>query len=120
MSVEADGASVELSLEAKKRWGADAWRPVHGSALAFLNDKEEETYEVVVADPPRAGLGRALTDALANRVRGTLLYVSCEPPTLARDLSFLLAGGFRIVEARLYDFFAFTHRVEALVTLASP
>jgi 23S rRNA (uracil1939-C5)-methyltransferase len=46
-----------------------------------------------------------------------MLYVSCEPPTLARDLPAILAEGFVIESARLYDMFPLTHRLEALVAL---
>jgi tRNA/tmRNA/rRNA uracil-C5-methylase (TrmA/RlmC/RlmD family) len=46
------------------------------------------------------------------------VYVSCDPATLARDLSDITAEGFEITGARLYDLFPLTHRVEAVVTLA--
>jgi tRNA/tmRNA/rRNA uracil-C5-methylase (TrmA/RlmC/RlmD family) len=73
-----------------------------------------------VADPPRAGLGAALAAALAQRTRRLLVYVSCDPATLARDLGAIRAEGLEIRAARLYDLFAFTHRIEALVALERP
>ena len=45
------------------------------------------------------------------------VYVSCDPATLARDLPAILAEGFAIRTAALFDLFAFTHRVEAVVSL---
>jgi tRNA/tmRNA/rRNA uracil-C5-methylase (TrmA/RlmC/RlmD family) len=48
-----------------------------------------------------------------------LLYVSCEPATLARDLSALRADGLSITAASLYDLYPLTHRVEAVVALSA-
>jgi len=73
-------------------------------------------FDLVVADPPRAGLGPAARGLARLAVR-RFIYVSCEPATLARDLSAILVEGFRIESARLYDLFALTHRVEAAVSL---
>ena len=73
-------------------------------------------FDVVVADPPREGL-RDTAVALAALARRRLIYVSCEPASLARDLKAILAEGFRIEDARLEDFFPLTHRVEAVVAL---
>ena len=79
--------------------------------------RDERRFECVVADPPRAGLGRDLARELARRAEDVFVYVSCDPATLARDLPVLLEEGFRIRTAALFDLFAFTHRVEALVSL---
>ena len=117
VTVEANHAAVEQAEAAKKRWRADGWQIVHADALAFL-DRNREQFDVTVADPPRAGLGAALARALARRAGESLLYVSCEPATLARDLAVLLAEGLPIRAARLYDLYPLTHRVEAVVTLS--
>ncbi|HEY6148193.1 MAG TPA: hypothetical protein VIZ69_10865, partial [Thermoanaerobaculia bacterium] len=117
VTVEANHAAVEQAQAAKKRWRAAGWEIHHGNALAFL-DRTRERFEVTVADPPRAGLGAALARALARRAGLSLLYVSCEPATLARDLAVLLAEGLPIRSARLYDLYPLTHRVEAVVALS--
>ena len=70
-----------------------------------------------MADPPRAGLGRDLARELASRTEAIFVYVSCDPATLARDLPAILEEGFAIRHASLFDLFAYTHRVEALVSL---
>ncbi len=71
----------------------------------------------VVADPPRAGLSPAAVEALAAARPEELLYVSCAPDTLARDLKRLAAAGFAPRHARLFDLFPRTARFEALVRL---
>ena len=97
----------------------DRWAIEAASVADYLR-ADDRRFDVVVVDPPRAGLGTVLAGELAARTRALLLYVSCDPATLARDLAALSAGGLRIRSARLYDLFAFTHRVEALVALERP
>jgi tRNA/tmRNA/rRNA uracil-C5-methylase (TrmA/RlmC/RlmD family) len=117
-SVESYGPAVELAGQTKERWGLreDSWTIVSSPMLAWIRT-ERDLFDLAVVDPPRAGLGKELAGAIADRVRNRIVYVSCEPATLARDLAALESRGFQIAHARLYDFFAFTHRVEALVTL---
>ena len=119
VTVEANHAAVEQALAAKKRWRAESWTIRHADALAFLG-QSRDSFDVTVADPPRAGLRPPLTRSLSRRGGGgRLLYVSCEPATLARDLAALLSGGLHIRSARLYDLFPLTHRVEAVVGLSA-
>jgi tRNA/tmRNA/rRNA uracil-C5-methylase (TrmA/RlmC/RlmD family) len=116
VTVEANHAAVEQAAAASRRWRAGSWTIHHGEALAFLG-RNREGFDITVADPPRSGLGAALTRALARR-GGLLVYVSCEPATLARDLAVFVAEGLHIRTARLYDLYPLTHRVEAIVALA--
>ncbi len=115
-SVESDHGAVELALAARQRWNAAAWTIAHSSVLSFL-ERATERYGVTVVDPPRAGLGRSVCEALTARVGERLVYVSCDPATLARDLAILTGAGLAIASASLFDLFAFTHRIEAVVTL---
>jgi 23S rRNA (uracil-5-)-methyltransferase RumA len=75
---------------------------------------------LVVADPPRAGLGRGVIDYLSTAEAGTerFCYVSCDPATLARDLGLLLADGWRLDVLRVLDAFPMTHHVECVATLS--
>lgn len=76
-----------------------------------------EVFDVVVVDPPRAGLHpkalRALLDLRAPRV----VYVSCNPTTLARDLVDLIGEGYKVVRARPVDMFPHTYHIEGVVLL---
>ncbi len=72
----------------------------------------------VVVDPPRDGLPPALARALAEGPAAQLLYVSCDPATLARDLALILAAGrYRLERAGLFDLFPRTAHFETLVEL---
>lgn len=119
VSVEGGAEAARSAADTRRAWREEErWRVVHSDLAAFARRGDaEKDYDLVVADPPRAGLGRPLAAELARKTRSRLLYVSCDPATLARDLPAILAEGFRIVASRLYDFYLFTHRVEALVAL---
>jgi 23S rRNA (uracil1939-C5)-methyltransferase len=75
--------------------------------------------DAAVADPPRAGLSDRVRKWLLRRPVGTLVYVSCNPVTLARDLASLLSGGYRLQGIRLFDFFPQTSHVESVARLAA-
>ncbi len=74
-------------------------------------------FAAVIADPPRAGLGRAAREWLIAARPGTFVYVSCNPVTLARDLGELVRAGFRIDDLRLFDFYPQTSHVESVAVL---
>jgi 23S rRNA (uracil1939-C5)-methyltransferase len=73
--------------------------------------------DLAVVDPPRSGLGERVARLLANRGAPRVVYVSCDPATLARDLVYLLAGGYRIAQAHLVDLFPQTYHVESVMKL---
>ncbi|HEX9110653.1 MAG TPA: class I SAM-dependent RNA methyltransferase [Terriglobales bacterium] len=74
--------------------------------------------DLVVIDPPRTGAGKAVTRWLVELGAPRVRYVSCDPATLARDLAPLLASGYRIEEAHLFDLFPQTFHIETVMLLA--
>jgi 23S rRNA (uracil1939-C5)-methyltransferase len=77
-----------------------------------------EALDAAVVDPPRAGLGPEVRQWLAEKGPRKLLYVSCNPVTLARDLAGLAAGGYAVDDVRLFDFYPQTSHIEAAVKLS--
>ncbi len=73
--------------------------------------------DAVVLDPPRAGAGPELMELLCSAVRQRIVYVSCEPATLARDLAVAEKSGWQIVDLRAFDLFPHTHHVESVTVL---
>jgi len=74
--------------------------------------------ELIVVDPPRTGLGAAVAEALAATAATRIVYVSCAPATLARDLAELTKRGLRLERVLGFDLFPQTPHVEALALLA--
>jgi len=70
--------------------------------------------DVVLVDPPRAGVGRAALDAIIRMQPKMLIYVSCDPSTLARDARRLTEAGLRLAEARAFDLFPQTYHIESI------
>jgi len=74
--------------------------------------------DLVVLDPPRAGMGEKAARALGRMTVPRVTYVSCDPATLSRDLRVLLEFNFRVEQAHLVDLFPQTFHVETVLHLA--
>ena len=70
--------------------------------------------EVVIVDPPRAGLDKQVLDALVTLGPKMLAYVSCDPSTLARDAARLITGGYTLMEVTPFDLFPQTYHIESI------
>ncbi len=79
--------------------------------------KEGFLPDIAVLDPPRKGCERSLLDCLAKSGVKRIIYVSCNPATLARDCKELGAFGYNVVEVQPYDMFPQTSHVETVVLL---
>jgi 23S rRNA (uracil1939-C5)-methyltransferase len=78
----------------------------------------EAPVDVLVLDPPRAGCAEAAVEAMANLRAQRIIYISCEPSTLARDLSRFSTGGrYTLAKVALVDMFPQTYHIEAVATL---
>ena len=74
--------------------------------------------DVVVVDPPRKGCDAALLDTIVEMAPERIVYVSCDPATLARDLKVLCEKGYELVRGRAVDMFPETVHVETVVLLS--
>ncbi|MDL2264430.1 23S rRNA (uracil(1939)-C(5))-methyltransferase RlmD [Synergistaceae bacterium OttesenSCG-928-I11] len=96
---------------------------VHPDAVErFLSQSENtrsSTYDTVVLDPPRTGCPEAATDAIGRIAPNHVVYVSCNPATLARDVARLMEDGrYEIRGVRAFDMFPQTAHVETVAVLA--
>ncbi len=73
--------------------------------------------DLLVVDPPRVGLAASLREVIASGGPERVVYVSCDPATLARDLRLLLVGGYRVAHLRAFDLFPQTPHVEVVMRL---
>lgn len=112
-AVESAPASL-ADLEENAAPGIEA---IRSETAAFLA-REKVKADLVLVDPPRGGLGERVAAALGKSGAPRLVYVSCDPATLARDLALLLQSGYRIEQAHLVDLFPQTFHIESIFHLA--
>ncbi|MGA8728752.1 MAG: 23S rRNA (uracil(1939)-C(5))-methyltransferase RlmD [Terracidiphilus sp.] len=90
---------------------------VRADALAFLGKRHMERPDLIVVDPPRTGLGAEMTALLSAVAAPEMVYVSCDPATLARDLQKLVSSRYNIECVTLADLFPQTFHLETVVHL---
>lgn len=90
----------------------------HGKVEQVLRSLEKRP-DAVILDPPRAGCAREVLEAVIKWAPHRVVYVSCDPETLARDLAVMAEGGLRIDMVEPIDMFPQTHHVECVATLST-
>jgi 23S rRNA (uracil1939-C5)-methyltransferase len=106
-SVQASTEQYLARLEENRRVGKGEFLP-----------QSIHTPDLAVVDPPRSGLGERVARKLATLGAPRVVYVSCDPATLARDLVVFLAARYRIAQVHLVDLFPQTYHLETVVHLA--
>ena len=126
----ADKCSKVIGVEAVREAVIQANRNavINGNVNAsFICGKAEDVVQtklqgvkadIVVVDPPRAGCKKSLLETVAQIGPGKLIYVSCDPSTLARDIKKLCELGFEFMEATPVDMFPHTVHVETVVFMS--
>lgn len=127
--------TLALAAKAKKVWGieenpyavADAVENAKLNQIdnvEFIPGKVEDTFrqisdrpDIVVLDPPRAGAHKRVLERLLELGPDQIIYVSCDPGTLARDLGILQSGGYQVDVVQPVDMFPWTVHVETVVLL---
>ena len=117
--VELNRDAVRDAIENAKRNGIrNAWFTCADAGEFMQNAaREGERCDVVFMDPPRAGASGDFLSALLTLAPERIVYISCNPETLARDLGVLTAGGYRARRIRPVDMFPHTEHVETVCCL---
>jgi 23S rRNA (uracil1939-C5)-methyltransferase len=89
-------------------------KTVRSTTEQYLHKSSGMSADLVVVDPPRSGLGAGVIKGLVKLGAPRVTYVSCDPATLARDLSGLLSAGYRVEQAHLVDLFPQTYHLESV------
>lgn len=86
-----------------------------GAAEEILQGIQKPAGEsIVLVDPPRSGIERHALDAILSLHPNRILYISCDPSTLARDAARLIQGGYRLLSATPFDLFPQTYHIESI------
>ena len=117
--VESEPANIRWLKKNIERNGAGNFAVCEGTSEEWLASLLERDIGAVILDPPRKGADPAMLAELAASDVPRVLYLSCNPATLARDLKALLPS-YEIKDLRIYDFFPHTPHIETLAVLSRP
>ena len=119
IGVEMNQEAVKDAIAGAKKNKISNIRFFQADAGDFAVDmaQEKEKIDVVFMDPPRQGSSQIFLEALAKLRPDKIVYVSCNPETLARDLEFLCGGGYQMTKATAVDMFPFTDDIETVCCL---
>ncbi|MDO7977621.1 23S rRNA (uracil(1939)-C(5))-methyltransferase RlmD [Oceanotoga teriensis] len=89
-------------------------------SLQYINQsiEKQKTFDYIIIDPPRSGLGIKAAEKISKITKKTLIYISCDPSTLSRDLNILSQNGFKVDSIKGFDMFPNTHHIETCVLLS--
>ena len=93
-------------------------KTARSGTLEFLRQQHKTVPDMVVVDPPRTGLGSSVVSALTKVRPQTIVYVSCDPATLSRDLRALVESGYHLRSMHMVDLFPQTFHLESVTVLS--
>jgi tRNA/tmRNA/rRNA uracil-C5-methylase (TrmA/RlmC/RlmD family) len=116
--VESVGGQAAAARENFRRNGIAHFDAHEGLAEDLVVLVKKESIDCLIVDPPRTGLSDKVRAAIAVTKPRTILYVSCNPSTQARDAGFLITkAGFVIERTALFDLYPNTHHIESIMLL---
>ena len=120
IGVELNKDAVRDAVRNAKLNGIKNIRFFQGDAGAFMRKMamQKEKADVVFMDPPRSGSTEEFMESAVRLSPEKIVYISCNPETLARDLKYLTKKGYQMKEAWPVDMFGFTGHVETVVLLS--
>lgn len=113
IAVETHPAAVTDARFNVEAAGLDNVRILQDDVASVLSDFDEVAHAAIV-DPPRSGCGPDVMRQLASLRPNRLIYVACDPATLARDAKALTGAGYHLVQVQPYDLFPQTYHVECV------
>ena len=92
---------------------------IHNMDAAKFFAKEKRKFDVIILDPPRKGCSKQSLDEATRLCKGKIIYVSCNPATLARDLKYLVNEKNAKVESiQPFDMFCHTYHIENVAIIS--
>ncbi len=85
---------------------------IHNMDASVFFAKEKRKFDVIILDPPRKGCSKESLDEAFRLTKDTIIYVSCNPATLARDLKILTEKGCEVISIQPFDMFCHTFHIE--------
>jgi tRNA/tmRNA/rRNA uracil-C5-methylase (TrmA/RlmC/RlmD family) len=119
LAVEGDPSSADDLAANASPWPSSV-RLTRGAVEEYLRRPPMPAPDAVIVDPPRTGMSAEALDRLAGWGAPGIVYVSCDPATLARDAARLVQHGYRLLSLEGLDLFPNTPHVEAIAAFERP
>lgn len=119
IGIESNGDAVKNAVENCRLNHTRNYRVYKGDAGEVMDALAEagKKADVVFADPPRAGCSKAFLDAVLRMAPEKMVYISCNPETLARDLAILVKGKYKVNKIQPVDMFPHTKHIECVALM---
>lgn len=119
IGMDLDGPGIKAAAFNARKLGLSSieWitAPAEKGMIKLKLDQPEQT--TLIVDPPRTGMGRLMVRDILTQRPSRILYISCAPDTMARDVAWLKEGGYQVQSAQLFDMFPRTAHFESLTEL---
>ena len=116
--IEVVDEAVEMAKENARINGIDNYQILKGTVAERINQLKNE-FDVVIVDPPRKGCGEEVINDLIKLEAEKIIYVSCNPASLSRDIGYLTEAGYQLNQIQPVDMFPHTYHVETVAVLES-
>ena len=112
-SVELIESSKSATMDAKRNFATyENIKVVRANVADYLPKISQA--QVVILDPPREGVGKTVVDQIVRLAPRAVVYVACDPASLARDSAYFMQMGFSLAKIRAFDLFPMTHHIECV------
>ncbi len=116
--IESVGPQVRAAQENFSRNGIHQMKAVEGKAEWLSQLAGKKPVSCLIVDPPRAGLSQKVREAVAAMKPETIVYISCNPSTQARDAGFLAnKAGYEIMRTAIFDLYPNSYHIESIMIL---
>ena len=116
VSVEENSESVNKARSVIKKYKLSNIKVFEDDTAKFLQNLKRK-FDITILDPPRKGCTQDALDEVVAHTKQKIIYVSCNPATLARDLRYLTAKGWTLKSVQPFDMFCHTFHVETVAVL---
>ncbi len=119
VTIEENSQSVELAKESALMNNISNIE-IHGGDAGKYFARENRKFDVIILDPPRKGCSKQSLDESLRLCKGVIVYVSCNPATLARDLKYLTMNGATVQSVQPFDMFCHSYHIENVAIISCP
>lgn len=117
VAVEAEEVAATNGIRTASEAGVKNVEFVHSTVEDYIKERRIGRFELVVADPPRRGIEKSAIRTITELKPRRIIYISCNPATLARDVKIFASYGYNLIKSQPIDMFPQTYHIESISLL---